>query len=687
MSPPPGPRTPAGLAGEALAALAPFQHVEQLYALALAQQKAGRTEAAIQTYQRCLVLRPDSPEVYNNLGTALDKAGRLSEATRCFRRALALDPSYVRPLVNLGKVLRMQRQPSEAVVNLERAVSLAPDSTPALTNLGFALADLGRRPDAIRALRRATELEPGLAEAHHGLGRVLLDSGDADAAAVSLQRACALKPALVDACLLLATSLLALHRLPEALRAVEGVLQQTPHNAEALAVALNCTLKMCDWGKVEHLVQRSRALDGGTSHTQPFLLMAISDDPDEHLQAARLRAATATGDRIALPSPAAREHEKIRVAYVSGDFYTHATSFLLAELLELHDRSGFELFGVSFGPDDHSSLRGRVLSAFDECLDARDCSDLEVATWLREREIDIAVDLKGYTAYCRPGILAYRPASIQVSYLGYPGTMATSFIDYLIADRFVIPEAEQRFYTERIAYLPHCYQVNDRRRGISAQTPTRAQAGLPEEGFVFCCFNNNWKITASVFEVWMRLLAGVPGSVLWMLEDNPTAADNLRHRAGALGIAPERLVFCRRADSEAHLARHRLADLFLDTFPYNAHTTASDALWAGLPVLTCAGRTFASRVAGSLLRAVGLAELITTSLQVYEQVALKLARDSLHLDTVRTRLTSKPESLPLFATPAFCKNLERAYRHMSLLHRRGRNPATFAVEDLTAGTA
>lgn len=383
MTRPPGSETSAGLTGGALEVPPPGQSVEQLYALAVAQQTAGVTEAAIKTYQRCLVLSPDRPEIHNNLGTALDQAGRLQEATLCFRRALALDPSYVRPLVNLGKVLRLQGQPSEAVASLGRALSLSSDNPSALTNLGFALADLGQRQDAILALRRATDLAPGLAEAHHGLGRVYLDSGDTGAAAVSLQRAVALKPALVEASLLLATSLLAQQRLPEALRSVETVLQRTPDNAEALAVALNCSLRMCDWGKVEHILQRSRALDSGTSHTQPFLLMAISDDPDEPFQAARLRAATATGDRVAIPPPAGRKHNRIRVAYVSGDFYTHATSFLLAELLELHDRSAFEIFGVSFGPDDHSSLRGRVLAAFDQCLDATDRSDLEAATWLR----------------------------------------------------------------------------------------------------------------------------------------------------------------------------------------------------------------------------------------------------------------------------------------------------------------
>ena len=658
----------------------PGSGVARLYALGVAQQRAGLAAAAIDTYCRCLALSPRSPEIHNNLGTVLDQAGRPEEAVECFRRALALDPSYARPLVNLGKVLRLQGKAAEAAAYLERALALSPTSPAALTNLGFALADLGRRTDATAALRRALDLEPGLAEAHHGLGRVLLDSGDAAGAAESLQRAVALKPGLLEASLLLASALVALKRFPDALAAVDGVLKNTPDDADALAAALSCSLKMCDWSRLDATLTRIRALDTGTSRTQPFLLLAVTDDPQEQLQAARRRAETAAVGVVGPTRPSPKPHERIRVGYVSGDFHTHATSFLMAELLELHDRSAFEIFGVSFGPDDASPLRGRVLRAFDECLEAEDKSDADVAGWLRERGIDVAVDLKGYTAFARPGIFAHRPAPVQASYLGYPGTLGAPFIDYLIADPFLVPQTEQRFYTESIAYLPDSYQVNDRRRQVAAHLPTRAEACLPEDGFVFCCFNASWKITPRLLDVWMRLLATVPGSVLWLLEDNPAATGNLRREAAARGVAPERLVFSARADNESHLARHCLADLFLDTFPCNAHTTASDALWTGLPVVTCAGRTFASRVAGSLLRAAGLPELVASSVEEYELLALALARDRVRLASLRARLTRDREALPLFDTPAFCRHLEAAYRHMWLLCLEGRAPETFRVE-------
>lgn len=655
------------------------EDIAQLYALAVAQQKAEQITAAIGTYRRCLSLAPHSPEVHNNLGTALDRAGRLAEAEEYFRRAHVLDPAYARPLVNLGRVLRLQGRASEALASLERALALAPDHAAALTNIGFVLTDLGRRTEAIQHLRRAIVLDAALAEAHHGLGRALLESGDVSAAADSLQRASSLKPSLIEASLPLAVSLTLLQRLPEAVNVLERLLESRPDHPEALAERLNCSLRMCDWERVAGTVRRLREIPGATARVAPFLLMAISDAPEEHLEAAYVRAAAIARDRVPLPAPGRWEHPKTRIAYVSGDFHTHATSFLIAELLEVHDRSALEVFGVSFGPDDASPLRRRVHAAFDECLEAREKSDIEVAAWLREREIDIAVDLKGYTAFSRPGIFACRPAPVQVSYLGYPGTMAAPFIDYLLADEWLIPEPEQGSYTEKVVYLPDSYQVNDRARRISARAPTRAEAGLADAGFVFCCFNNSWKITAPVFEVWMRLLARVPGSVLWLLQDNHWAADNLRRQAAARGIAAERLVFCARTNSEDHLARHRLADLFLDTFPYNAHTTASDALRTGLPVLTRCGRSFASRVAGSLLRAAHLPELTTVSIGDYERLALELALDPVKLRSLRERLAG-PQSLPLFDASAFCRHLEAAYRRMWTLHRQARSPETFKVE-------
>ncbi|HWX89889.1 MAG TPA: hypothetical protein VNY75_06260, partial [Rhizomicrobium sp.] len=372
-------------------------------------------------------------------------------------------------------------------------------------------------------------------------------------------------------------------------------------------------------------------------------------------------------------------HARIRVAYLSADFCQHATAELIAGLIEHHDRSRFEVTAISFGRDDGSALRIRLMKGFDRFEDVRAKSDAEVAALLRGGEFDIAVDLKGHTEGARPGILAHRPCPVQVNYLGYPGTIAAPWLDYIVSDAVVLPFDHQPFYSEKIVHLPHCYQVNDSMRAIAAETPTRAEAGLPADGFVFCCFNAAWKITPSMFDVWMRLLAKVEFSVLWLLEDNDAMPGHLCAAAAARGIDPARLVFAPRAPSAAHLARHRLADLFLDTLPYNAHTTASDALWAGLPVLTCLGTQFDGRVAASLLQTIGLSELVTHTMKDYEVLALALARDPARLAALRARLAANRRSSPLYDTDRFRVSLEAAYLRMVEISRNNGSPESFTV--------
>ena len=368
------------------------------------------------------------------------------------------------------------------------------------------------------------------------------------------------------------------------------------------------------------------------------------------------------------------------MAYLSADFYAHATAFLMAGVFEHHDRARFETDAVSFSPDDASQMRARLERAFDRFTDVHGMDDAAVAAMLREMEIDIAVDLKGYTGGARPGILAFRPAPVQIHYLAYPGTMGAGFIDYLLADRTVVPEEERKFYMEQIAYLPDSYQCNDSARRISERTATREESGLPESGFVFCCFNSNYKIMPEMFDIWMRLLHAIPGSVLWLLEENPAATANLLREAQTRGVAAERLVFAKRIALPDHLARLRNADLVLDTLPYGAHTTASDALWAGVPVLTCLGSTFAGRVAASLLWALGLPELIAHSRDEYETAARNLARDASALAAIKARLAENRDTYPLFDTARITRNLEAAYTQMWERQQRGMPPASFAVD-------
>ena len=369
---------------------------------------------------------------------------------------------------------------------------------------------------------------------------------------------------------------------------------------------------------------------------------------------------------------------------VSADFHAHATATLMAGIFEAHDRRRLETVAISFGPDDGSAMRARLKQDFDRFLDVKSESDANIAALMRREEIDIAVDLKGYTSEARPAIFAFRPSPVQINYLGFPATMSADFMDYLLADRFIVPPEHEAFYAEKIVRLPHSYQPNDRTRPISAVTPNRAEAGLPETGFVFCCFNNSFKIVPRMFDIWMRLLREIDGSLLWLLEDNAAATANLKREAAQRGIAPERLIFAPRAKLEDHLARHRLADLFLDTLPYNAHTTASDALWTGLPVLTCMGGTFAGRVAASVLNAAGLPELVTLCLDDYEALALSLARDPARITAMKTKLVQSRETSPLFDAARFARHLESAYTTMWKRSQRGEKPAAFDVPAIAA---
>src|SRR5439155_21761581 len=416
---------------------------------------------------------------------------------------------------------------------------------------------------------------------------------------------------------------------------------------------------------------------------EPFGYQGISSSPRDLQRCAEFFAAERfPSSRTRLWNGERYPHTKIRLGYLSGEFRTQATSILMAELFELHDRDRFELVAFDNGWGDASEIRGRIEKAFDEIVDITRLGDLQAATMMQQRQIDILVNLNGYFGRVRQGIFGHRPCPIQVNYLGFPGTLGADYIDYIVADRYVIPPEHAAFYTEKVVHLPDTYQVNDAKRRIAERTPTRAEVELPESGFVFCCFNNNYKITPEMFTIWMRLLSGVAGSVLWLLEDNAAVSRNLRREAEQRGVAAERLVFAPRMKLDEHLARHRLADLFLDTLPYNAHTTASVALWAGLPVLTCMGSAFAGRVAGSLLNAVGLPELITHSLEDYEALALQLATTPTLLSAIRAKLAQNRTSYPLFDTERFRRHIESAYLTMWERYQRGELPMSFAVHPM-----
>jgi predicted O-linked N-acetylglucosamine transferase (SPINDLY family) len=425
---------------------------------------------------------------------------------------------------------------------------------------------------------------------------------------------------------------------------------------------LHTNMVSCVWDDFSaKTLELERKIKTGEKASFNFYVLGLTDSAELQMKASETWSTEFPINNSLGPIKSHPAKAKIRLGYFSADFYSHATCVLMAELFEKHDKSKFELFAFSFGPDIKDPMRARVEAAFDQFIDVSTMSDKEIAEFSRMLGIDIAIDLKGSTKDHRFGIFSYRAAPVQVSYLGYPGTMGAEYIDYLIADKTLIPEESQKFYTEKIAYMPHSYQVNDRSRVISNRVFTKQEAGLPEEGFVFACFNSNYKITPDVFDVWVRILQSVEGSVLWLFEENKTAAINLRKEAQKRGLTPERLVFAPKMELSEHLARHKLADLFIDTLPCNAHTTASDALWAGLPVLTCMGVSFASRVAASLLNAIAMPELITSSLEEYEELAIALGKDTQRIQALKQKLENNKLTTPLFDSTLFTKNIENLF--------------------------
>ena len=644
-------------------------------------QELKRFDEAMASYDKAIALKPDYAEALNNRGVALQKLKRFDEALASYDKAIALKPDYADAFNNRGNALRDFMRLEDALASYDKAIALKPNYAEAFNNQGVVLQQLKRFDEALASCEKAIALKPDYADAFNNRGVALGTLKRFDEALASCDKAIALKPDYADAFNNQGFVLQQLKRFDEALKSYEKALAIKPDHKYAFSGLADCALRICDWTRTAKLADEVKAhVAKRKSAVSPFMLLGYSSDAALQLKCAQGFIA----DKISTPPRPLwnqtiwRQH-KVRIAYLSADFHRHATAYLMAELFELHDRSRIEVLGISFGPDDKSDLRSRLIKSFDQFHDVRFKSDREVAKLLNELQVDIAVDLKGYTENSRPGILAHRPAPIQVNYLGYPGTMGAEFVDYVIADKIVLPFDQQPYYTERIVHLPDCYQVNDSQRKIAGNRPTRHEAGLPERGFVFCCFNNNYKITASVFEVWMRLLQAIDGSVLWLLRDNNSAETNLRKEAAARGIDPARLVFASRMQLEDHLIRHRLADLFLDTLPINAHTTASDALWAGLPLLTCCGESFAGRVAASLLNAVGLPELVASDLEDYQALALKLARDASWLASIKVKLTHNRDTYPLFNSKRFTRHLEAAYTRMWELWQRGESPQSFSV--------
>jgi predicted O-linked N-acetylglucosamine transferase (SPINDLY family) len=682
-----------GRAAEAVAGFEPLvatsPGAEVFYHRGNALKRLGRIAEAIADYDRALAFRDDDPETLYNRGNALLELGRYDEAVASYDRTLAVAPDYLDALNNRGIARLALGRGDEALADFDRATALDPRYAPSHYNRGNALKDLGQFDAALAAYDTALALDLSYAAAANNRGSVLTTLRRIDDAIASFDRALATNPEYADALYNRGQALLdsgdyaraaadfeRLQRMQD-----EGRAPDFPYMSGDL---LHARMHCCDWRDFD---PRTAALTAGVRAGQrvcdPFAFVAFSESPADHRTCAEIFARDRFPTRPMAPGPM-RGSRKIRLGYVSGEFCEQATAFLIAGLIERHDKARFEVHGFDNGIDDGSDTRRRLVTAFDSITDVARLSDIDAAHAVRDRGIDILVNLNGYFGWGRNGVFANRPAPIQVNYLGFPGTLGGDFVDYIIADTRVLPPADHAHFSEKIVTLPDCYQPNDSKRARPEAPPTRAAAGLPDGAFVFCSFNNNYKLTPAMFDRWMRILRRVDRSVLWLLEGNRAVADNLRREATARGIDAARIVFAPRVPPIEHLARHRLADLFLDTQPYNAHTTASDALWMGLPVLTASGATFAGRVATSLLAAAGLPELVMPSLDAYEDEAVRLAQDPAALGVIEDRLAANRTLCPLFDTDRYRRHLEVAYEAMWQRHLSGAAPDDITVTPLPA---
>jgi predicted O-linked N-acetylglucosamine transferase (SPINDLY family) len=625
------------------------QYFDACHMLATLMYQTGQLDRAETLFVKALKIDPDAIHALNNYGNLLQDLRKYKSALACFDKALAIDARYVEAHNNRGDLLQQLGRWSEALESYERAITLAPKYAAAYYNRGNALGMMGRFEEAVASHTAAIDIDPHFAQAFMNRGNAQNELGHHAQAVESFERAIALSP-------------------------------DIPY---LLGTRMHVNMQMCDWRQYQaHLATLLAAVKNDQPASLPFPLLALTDNPALQQRAAQNWIRTVhPSPKQTLPFAKRATKDRLRIGYFSADFRHHPVAQLIAGLFEAHDRSKFEIYAFSSGPNTGDEMRLRLEQGFEHFIDVKAETDTQVVTRARALELDIAVDLSGLTTGCRPSIFAARVAPIQINYLGHPGTMGAPYMDYILADTTIITPESEPYFSEKVIYLPHSYQPNDRRRTVSSHVYTRAELGLPTEAFVFCCFNNNFKITPETFDHWMSILRAVPGSVLWLLKASTQTEDNLRREATQRGVSADRLFFAPKLPMDQHLARQKCADLFLDSLPYNAHTTTSDALWVGLPVLTCMGEAFASRVAASLLRAIDLPELVTTDGQAFEARAIELATDQAQLKALRDRLAVNRMQAPLFDIERLARSIERAYEQVYARRQAGQPPVMLRIAD------
>ena len=640
-----------------------------------------RVSEAVSHLRRAVELQPDYGEGWNNLGVALRRSGDVSGALAAYEKALALSPNLGSLRTNRATLLQDDGKEDEAALEYLAQLEQAPEDTVSLNNLGAILQGQGQFTHALMLYDRALAIDPDYLDAKVNRGNALRDLGWVKEAEEAMSTALSDNPKVAALWLNLAVARQDLGDVTGALAAYGKALELDPTHSEARMQMLYQRAQTCDWTALDALEGELALIDGGAESAAAFPALGMCDDP-----AFQYRRSASMAGRWAklLPEPLAPAEaepadRRIRIGYFSGDYHDHAIMFLASGLFREHDKSRFEVFAYSSGLVRQGVMRDRLIGDVEHFHDTVEMAERDAFDLARSHRLDIAIDVSGYTKGSRTGLFARRIAPVQINYLGYPGTMAAPFMDYIVVDPVLVPPDERAHVSEKLIVLPGSYQPNDNAREIAAVPTTRADFGLPADGFVFCCFNQPFKITPREFDIWMRLLDAVPGSVLWMRDANDAMRINLCREAEVRGIDAGRLVFADRAPHAEHLERHRHADLFLDTFAYNAHTTMSDALWAGLPAITRLGRQFAARVGASLLVSVGLDEMIAATDADYEALALALARDPVRLAAIRAKLAANLPSAPLFDTQGYTRALEAGYLAALDRHRRGLPPEDFSV--------
>ena len=662
-------------------ALAP-NYVLSLSNLGLLRNKQKRFDVAESIFRKAIDLRPDFAPLHTNLGAALNSQRKYESAEVACRKAIEIDPRAAEAWSNLASSFCGRRHYEAAEAACRKAIGIHGRVGEAWSNLSSALCGLNNYEAAEAACRKAIEIDPRAPEAWINLAFALCRLKRYEAAEAACRKAIDIDPRAGEAWINLAFALCGAKRHQEAVECFRQGLEIAPGAEYALGAMVHARMHVCDWAALEaELGTLMQKIGQGDKVAEPFIVLGLTENPSIQRKAAEIFVKDRYPENGELgPIPRHPGQEKIRIGYYSADFREHAVSYLMAEVFELHDRERFELIGFAFGKRSQDEIRQRLSRAFDQFIDVRDKSDRQVAEMSRAMNIDIAIDLGGYTEDHRTGIFAMRAAPIQVSYIGYLGTMGAPYIDYLLADKIIVPEDHQQYYSEKIAYLPS-YQANDSKRRIPERVFTREELGLPNNGFVCCCFNMSYKVTPQAFDSWMRILKQARDSVLFLYADNDTSVSNLKKEAEHRGVDGNRLVFGKRLLPSDYLARYRVADLFLDTFPYNAGTTASDALWTGLPVLTYCGAAFASRVAASLLSAIGLPELITSTREDFEALAIQLATQPGKLAQIKQKLERNRLTAALFDTLLFTGHIEAAYTAMYERYGAGLPPENIYVTD------